>query len=224
MQSVLVTVDRQEWYAQPLIYTRNDSTGLWTARPAILPDSLLLTSSIRRTPFETEFTTTTLADVSSHLEDKHQYGNIGCADGYARIQADEEIAVEQSHLCEDANTNKKRRREEEDSNIEGSSASNGTMPELKERRFECPSNLENADLSDSRVATATNASLTATNSSPAEHVIEPALVMFEVGPIYLITPIRSLSFSQIIFSFCCLLLLFYFFFYLFPFFFLYLLC
>ncbi|KAH7682677.1 HtrA2 peptidase protein [Dioscorea alata] len=179
-KSVLVTVDRQEWYAQPLIYTRNDSTGLWTARPAILPDSLLLTSSIRRTPFETEFTTTTLADVSSHLEDKHQYGNIGSADGYARIQADEEIAVEQSHLCEDANTNKKRRREEEDSSIEGSSASNGTMPELKERRFECPSNLENADLSDSRVATATNVSLTATNSSPAEHVIEPALVMFEV--------------------------------------------
>ncbi|KAE8654952.1 DegP protease 7 isoform 2 [Hibiscus syriacus] len=33
-QFVLVTIDRHEWYAHPQIYTRNDSSGLWTAKPA----------------------------------------------------------------------------------------------------------------------------------------------------------------------------------------------
>ncbi|KAL2612339.1 hypothetical protein R1flu_024031 [Riccia fluitans] len=34
-KSVLVTVDRHEWYAPPLIYTRNDATGLWHSNPAL---------------------------------------------------------------------------------------------------------------------------------------------------------------------------------------------
>lgn len=33
-KSVLVTIDRHEWYAPPRIYTRNDATGLWDIRPA----------------------------------------------------------------------------------------------------------------------------------------------------------------------------------------------
>lgn len=42
-KSVLVTVDRHEWYAPPQLYTRNDSTGLWVAKPA-LPSSCPLLS------------------------------------------------------------------------------------------------------------------------------------------------------------------------------------
>ncbi|KAL1211491.1 Protease Do-like 7 [Cardamine amara subsp. amara] len=36
-KSVLVTIDRHEWYAPPRLYTRNDSSGLWDVKPAIEP-------------------------------------------------------------------------------------------------------------------------------------------------------------------------------------------
>ncbi|CAJ2631157.1 unnamed protein product [Trifolium pratense] len=36
---VMVTVDCHEWHAPPQIYTRDDSTGLWIAKPAFQPDS-----------------------------------------------------------------------------------------------------------------------------------------------------------------------------------------
>ncbi|XP_023641502.1 protease Do-like 7 isoform X2 [Capsella rubella] len=36
-KSVLVTIDRHEWYAPPQLYTRNDSSGLWDVKPAIEP-------------------------------------------------------------------------------------------------------------------------------------------------------------------------------------------
>ncbi|KAL4369135.1 hypothetical protein GQ457_05G005800 [Hibiscus cannabinus] len=36
-QSVLVTVDRHEWYAPAQIYTRDDSSGLWTATALFSP-------------------------------------------------------------------------------------------------------------------------------------------------------------------------------------------
>jgi len=41
-KSVLVTVDRHEWYAQPQLYTRDDATGLWDRRPAMLPIASLV--------------------------------------------------------------------------------------------------------------------------------------------------------------------------------------
>ncbi|KAI3842382.1 hypothetical protein MKW92_037536 [Papaver armeniacum] len=43
-KSVVVTVDRHEWYGPPQIYTRNDSTGLWTTRPALPLASKFLSS------------------------------------------------------------------------------------------------------------------------------------------------------------------------------------
>ncbi|GLT57239.1 hypothetical protein SLA2020_302260 [Shorea laevis] len=45
-KSVLVTVDRHEWYSPPHIYTRDDSSGLWTAKPAFESKPLLLSSGI----------------------------------------------------------------------------------------------------------------------------------------------------------------------------------
>ncbi|KAK9700240.1 hypothetical protein RND81_08G225800 [Saponaria officinalis] len=45
-KSVLVTVDRHEWYASPCIYTRDDSCGLWIPRPALPSDSPLLSPGI----------------------------------------------------------------------------------------------------------------------------------------------------------------------------------
>ncbi|KAB2015977.1 hypothetical protein ES319_D08G064100v1 [Gossypium barbadense] len=45
-KSVLVTVDRHEWYAPPQIYTRDDSSGLWTAKPAFQLDSMIPSSGV----------------------------------------------------------------------------------------------------------------------------------------------------------------------------------
>ncbi|KAL4582445.1 hypothetical protein LXL04_006994 [Taraxacum kok-saghyz] len=36
-KSVLVTVDRHEWYAAPQIYTRDDNSGIWIGKPALGP-------------------------------------------------------------------------------------------------------------------------------------------------------------------------------------------
>ncbi|KAI3726423.1 hypothetical protein L1987_66220 [Smallanthus sonchifolius] len=43
-QSVLVTVDRHEWYASPQIYTRDDGSGIWIGKPALPPNSQLISS------------------------------------------------------------------------------------------------------------------------------------------------------------------------------------
>ena len=45
MQSVLVTMDRHEWYASPQIYTRDDSSGIWIGKQALPPNCKLISSS-----------------------------------------------------------------------------------------------------------------------------------------------------------------------------------
>lgn len=35
-KSVLVTVDRHEWYAPPQIYTRDDDSGIWVGKQALV--------------------------------------------------------------------------------------------------------------------------------------------------------------------------------------------
>ncbi|KAL0461948.1 UNVERIFIED_CONTAM: Protease Do-like 7 [Sesamum latifolium] len=45
-KSVLVTVDRHEWYAPPQIYTRNDSSGLWNVKQVLPLDSPLLSPGV----------------------------------------------------------------------------------------------------------------------------------------------------------------------------------
>ncbi|KAI3519330.1 hypothetical protein L1887_08360 [Cichorium endivia] len=42
-KSVLVTIDRHEWYASPQIYTRDDNSGLWIGKQALPHDCPLLT-------------------------------------------------------------------------------------------------------------------------------------------------------------------------------------
>ncbi|CAH9086893.1 unnamed protein product [Cuscuta epithymum] len=42
---VLVTLDRHEWYAPPQMYTRDDSSGLWMAKPVLSSGSLLLSGT-----------------------------------------------------------------------------------------------------------------------------------------------------------------------------------
>ncbi|KAL3637761.1 Protease Do-like 7 [Castilleja foliolosa] len=73
-KSVLVTVDRHEWYAPPQIYTRDDSSGLWTVKPILPLDSPCLSPLVD--PIKQD-----LANISV----------LACADEVARM--------EQAHQC-----------------------------------------------------------------------------------------------------------------------------
>lgn len=172
-KSVLVTVDRHEWYAPPQIYTRNDSTGLWMASPAIPSDSPLFASSFHCGGSDMRSSTEASMVDSGLLDHDYQNNNENGADGCVRMQTDDENIIEKSHTGEHAINEKKRRRIEQDSAVEGSILSNGTASELKEQAFGHPLNLENTNLSHDQGTVTTNASM-------AEQVIEPTLVMFEV--------------------------------------------
>ncbi|PWA99684.1 protease Do-like 7 [Artemisia annua] len=43
-KSVLVALDRHEWYASPQIYTRDDTSGIWIGKQALPPNSQLISS------------------------------------------------------------------------------------------------------------------------------------------------------------------------------------
>ncbi|KAF5791475.1 putative htrA2 peptidase [Helianthus annuus] len=49
-KSVLVTMDRHEWYASPQIYTRDDTSGIWIRKPALPSSSQLISSGITQVP------------------------------------------------------------------------------------------------------------------------------------------------------------------------------
>ncbi|WOL02884.1 protease Do-like 7 [Canna indica] len=171
-KSVLVTIDRHEWYAPPQLYVRNDSTGLWIARPAIAADSALLSLTINSGRISTSPIVTTVVG-SDQLEDNHQSNNENRADGCNRMQTDDENTVDDSISADGSVTDKKRRRLEGDSVVEGRVFSNGALDDFKDQAFEHQTNLENTEVLHDQVAVRTNASL-------AEQVIEPTLVMFEV--------------------------------------------
>ncbi|XP_020088090.1 protease Do-like 7 isoform X2 [Ananas comosus] len=172
-KSVLVTIDRHEWYASPQLYTRNDSTGLWTARPAIPSDSPLLASTIHVGPTDPNSTQVYPMAETVLLENKRQHGDANSADGCSRMQTDDESFVEGSHPGEDPVVEKKRQRIDEDSTVEESIFSNRDFINSKEQTFENRASAENTDLSHDQGTPLSNASM-------AEQVIEPSLVMFEV--------------------------------------------
>lgn len=175
MQSVLVTIDRHEWYAPPQIYTRNDIIGFWVARPAMPPESPLLSSTLHRGKINSRLNTMPLGDEPSIVEHKRQYINENSEDGgYTKLPTDGESVVELSNSGEDSTVKNKRQRVEEDFSEDGSFISNGAAHEHKEQFFKHSPSLENSGILDDRVVAATNASL-------AEQAIEPTLVMFEVN-------------------------------------------
>ncbi|KAJ6838540.1 putative protease Do-like 7 isoform X2 [Iris pallida] len=171
-KSVLVTMDRHEWYAPPQIYTRNDMTGYWNARPAIPSGSPLFASSFHSDNIKAMLTTMS-EDNSSPLKRKHPCNNKDLDEGCIKMETIGESNVEVSSSGEDSNFKVKRRRMEEDSLLDGNIITNGTVHEHDEPSFQSPLSLEAAGLSDDRLVATNNASL-------AEQVIEPTLVMFEV--------------------------------------------
>ncbi|PKA48973.1 Protease Do-like 7 [Apostasia shenzhenica] len=171
-KSVLVTIDRHEWYAPPQIYTRNDSTGFWTARPAILPDTLLLAFCPHSDIIGKGLFSVSAWRDSGPVLSKCHHSDENWEDGAVHKENIDDQVGEVS-CNDDAKIEKKRRRLGDISCSEGKIACNGSIPGLKESVSRHTSNFENEALLDDKILTSTNASL-------AEQAIEPTLVMFEV--------------------------------------------
>ncbi|XP_020579519.1 protease Do-like 7 [Phalaenopsis equestris] len=166
-KSVLVTIDRHEWYAPPQIYTRNDNTGFWTAKTAIPPDSLLRASRL-----QTNSIPVSSLRNSVPVERQHDINNEKWEDVCTEKESIDQAVLEGSYT-DDVKIVCKRRRLWDNTCSKGNSESNGSVHAFKESTPTQTSNCENNDLSGNMAVTSTNASL-------AEHVIGPALVMFEV--------------------------------------------
>ncbi|XP_041003350.1 protease Do-like 7 [Juglans microcarpa x Juglans regia] len=172
-KSVLVTVDRHEWYAPPQIYTRDDSTGLWTAKPAFQPDSHLLSAGLNDVGGlgVQAFSVSGGANCMDHL---HQSNNQELTDSVTSMETNCEDASDDARPQDDSAGTKKRR-VKEDLSADGNVDSDYSLHETREVKLEDPNTVQNAILRDFQGATAT-----AANASFSERVIEPTLVMFEV--------------------------------------------
>ncbi|XP_059641994.1 protease Do-like 7 [Cornus florida] len=175
-KSVLVTVDRHEWYAPPRIYTRDDSSGLWTAKPALPPDSPLLSCGMNYIEHDL-VNHMGLSDPgeASLMEHMHQDINRELTDGVTMMETSYEHVAEEPHSRGQSDVGAKKRRVEGDLSSDGLVVADCSLREPAEEVLEDSRNSENAVLRDYQTAAAT-----AANASVAERVIEPTLVMFEV--------------------------------------------
>ncbi|CAN1228026.1 Protease Do-like 7 [Linum perenne] len=166
-KSVLVTVDRHEWYAPPQIYTRNDSSGLWTAKPAIQPESLRPVAGVNNTIHPLASETVILSAETANLKKINQRENLDSANGDIGMETCNELSGNQSDIGI-----KKRRL----SDLSGNeiSVGDGSFCEPEQLNMEDSESNGNEVLSDNQGVSAV------ANASFAESVIEPTLVMFEV--------------------------------------------
>ncbi|KAG2245584.1 hypothetical protein Bca52824_085212 [Brassica carinata] len=153
-KSVLVTIDRHEWYAPPQLYTRNDSSGLWDVKPAIEPAAVPPSIGNSGLP------------ICQNTESMHEVVR-GVTDTAATMEASSGDGSQN-----DFGSEAKKQRVEDDS-LDGTVA-NGSLYESESKSDDAMAT-DNLVLRDYESATALPA-----NASLAERAIEPALVMFEV--------------------------------------------
>ncbi|KHF98377.1 Protease Do-like 7 [Gossypium arboreum] len=157
VQFVLVTVDRHEWYAPPQIYTRDDSSGLWTVKPAFQLEFMLPSGvNVEATPME-------------HI---HAYNHQGLTDGATSMETSSEHASAVLHSQNETGTGSKIKRVEEYMSSDGF-VTDCSLNTTVEVMLEDTIAKENVLLRDGQGAAAV------ANASIAERVIEPTLVMFE---------------------------------------------
>lgn len=173
-KSVLVTVDRHEWYAPPRIYTRDDSSGLWIVKPALPSDSPLLSSGINHSNGAGNEAVS--SDTRVHLMDyTHQDNNQKTVDSTASMETNSDQALEEANSRDDSDIGIKKRKVEECSSADGAVNTDSSLHDPREE------NLQDSGISESVISRDYHrATAVAANSSVADRVIEPTLVMFEV--------------------------------------------
>lgn len=174
MQSVLVTVDRHEWYAPPQIYTRDNSTGLWIAKPALQRDSPFLSSGAKDVD---NMSRQPISVTGEHTCEGHvcEGNNQDFVDGVTNMETNCEDPSECASHQNASDGVLKKRRVEEDLSADGSVVADLSQNGTRETKLEKSSVTQDDMLMDFQGATAA-----AANASVAERVIEPTLVMFEV--------------------------------------------
>ncbi|CAH9094627.1 unnamed protein product [Cuscuta epithymum] len=116
IQSVLVTVDRQEWHAPPLIYTRDDGSGLWFTKPAVLPDCVFLSDIV---PAKHDLLSYSLPQHVSKVSNN----------GVIDMESSYEITVKGPQSQDDIDSGIKKRMVEENSSADGTEAVNFSAAE-----------------------------------------------------------------------------------------------
>ncbi|XP_047970250.1 protease Do-like 7 isoform X1 [Salvia hispanica] len=172
-KSVLVTVDRHEWYAPPHIYTRNDSTGLWTVKP-MLPLNSSLELCVNSTEQALPSNISSCSAEVTPMEPAHQSVGQKPTNGVASMETSCEEIDDGSHSVDESDAGSKKRRVEDDS-TDGVLSPECTLHESREVRLEeTGPETETVPRDFPGAAAATN------NVSVAERAIEPTLVMLEV--------------------------------------------
>uniref|UniRef100_A0A0A0LAZ8 PDZ-like domain-containing protein n=1 Tax=Cucumis sativus TaxID=3659 RepID=A0A0A0LAZ8_CUCSA len=193
-KSVLVTVDHHEWYAPPQIYVRNDTTGLWIAKPAIQPHLRMESSPMTNVGEGYMNPTDVLSDDSSHLRHMHPVNNLEIIDGVVSMETNFEHGSEEARSQDRSDAGTKKRRVEDDRLTDGNVA-DSSFHETQETILEDATAMQTANIRDYQGGTV---AVVAANASFPERIIEPTLVMFEPAlrrgdSVYLVGLSRSLQ-------------------------------
>lgn len=174
----MVTIDRHEWFAPPQVYTRDDSSGLWTFKPAIQLESQQLSTNINDISQNPASLSVPLSGDTTHFEYANQGNNAELADGITNMDTSHEHSAEDSHFHDESDVGTKKRRV---SNLStnGNATADCLLDVTREVNLEDKGETEGLrEYQGANLAPAVNASF-------AESVIEPTLVMFEVKFKYL---------------------------------------
>ncbi|KAH9608555.1 hypothetical protein KSS87_019509 [Heliosperma pusillum] len=169
-KSVLVTVDRHEWYAPPRIYSRDDSCGLWVPKPALPSDSPLLSPAIFQVNGSSSNNAMSLDNRGTCLMDlTHQDNHQKLPDCAASMENNSNIASEKSNSWDESDNGKKKRK------VNGITITDSLVDESKDE------SLEDVGIPENDVPRGhPGETVAASNTCVPERVIEPTLVMFEV--------------------------------------------
>lgn len=168
-------MDRHEWYALPQIYTRDDRTGLWIARPALPLESILLsgTNHLGEGLLNQRVASNTCA--AGMMENLHHDNCNEVVDGLTSMETSQENVSEETQVRDEPDVGTKKQRIEEDSSAGEIVIADCSLHEHTEEKLQNMRTIQNVSVEDYRGAAAVTA-----NASVAERVIEPTLVMFEV--------------------------------------------
>lgn len=184
LQSVLVTIDRHEWYAPPLIYSRDDTKGLWHSKPAIHTLPMVLPSAT--VPFDEKTgsvePTASLVGESGAVEgDLSRLITVaGRESGGASPSVQSGEMTGCAAQSSQANEGDLGRGESKRRRVQGLMENDNSTTDSTARRREVSPNPVQGTVDGSQGAEGFGGAIGA-SASLAEHVIEPTLVMIEVS-------------------------------------------
>uniref|UniRef100_A0A6M2EKT2 PDZ domain-containing protein n=1 Tax=Populus davidiana TaxID=266767 RepID=A0A6M2EKT2_9ROSI len=175
-KSALVTIDRHEWYDAPKIYTRDDSSGLWMARPASQPTTLQLSPCSSNVTQGLNSQASSLNSESTPAEGTDQANNQELTHDIMRTEAGYEHISEEAHSREECDVKTNKQQVQGNLSSDELAVADHSLLEIGEMKLETPGTTEITVLNGYEGAIAA-----ATNASFAECVVEPTLVTLEVN-------------------------------------------